>query len=239
MKKRSFAAVALSFFISMLMLGSAIGVPALTLAATSATATVSPGTNSAAVSGTITGYTAADSITFDYDLSSSSSTTYPNEITLTPNSSGAFTATISPLNPGTYSYNIYSGTTKLLANTGTFTISAAGGGNTGGNTGTGGSSSDISIQFQLKNPLGATGDLNTFLQNILKAMVLLLTPVVVIMVLYSGFLFVSARGNVEKLGDAKKALLYTLIGAAIVLGAQGFATILKNTVTCLAGAAGC
>ncbi len=102
------------------------------------------------------------------------------------------------------------------------------------------SSNDISIEFQLKNPLGdKTGDLNTFLQNILRAMVLLLTPVVVIMMLYSGFLFVSARGSAEELTKAKQALLYTLIGAAIVLGAEGFATILKNTVTCLAGSPGC
>ncbi len=102
-----------------------------------------------------------------------------------------------------------------------------------------GAAQDININFQLKNPLGSTGDLNTFLENILHALVLLLTPVVVIMLLYSGFLFVSARGNAEKLGEAKKALLYTLIGAAIVLGAQGIATVLSNTVTCLAGAAGC
>ncbi len=79
----------------------------------------------------------------------------------------------------------------------------------------------------------------TFLQNILKGIVLLLTPIVVIMMLYAGFLFVTAQGNAEKLGEAKKALLYTMIGAAIVLGAEGFATIIKNTVTCLGGANGC
>ncbi len=55
------------------------------------------------------------------------------------------------------------------------------------------------------------------------------------MLLYSGFLFVLARGNAEKLGEAKKALMYTLIGAAIVLGAKGLATIIENTVVNLAG----
>jgi hypothetical protein len=122
---------------------------------------------------------------------------------------------------------------------GTTTAGTAGTAGTATAGGTAGGTGDISIEFQIKNPLGETGDLNTFLANILKAIVLLLTPVVVIMMLYAGFLFVSAQGNAEKIGEAKKALLTTLAGAAIVLGAQGFAIILKNTVTCLAGAAGC
>lgn len=101
-------------------------------------------------------------------------------------------------------------------------------------------SNNISISFKLKNPLGSdTADLNTFLQNILKAIVMLITPVVVIMMIYSGFLFVTARGAAEELTKAKQALLYTLIGAAIVLGAQGIATLLKNTITCIAGSPGC
>ena len=89
------------------------------------------------------------------------------------------------------------------------------------------------ITFQVPNPLGSTGDLNTLIANILRAVVLLLTPVVTIMLLYSGFLFVTARGNAEELTKAKQALLYTLIGAAIVLGAQGLELVVQNTVTCL------
>jgi len=98
-----------------------------------------------------------------------------------------------------------------------------------------GDSGGAQINFHLDNPLGSnTGDLNTFLANILDAIVLLLTPVVTIMLLYSGFMFVTARGNKETLGTAKSALLYTLIGAAIVLGAKGLALVLQNTVKNLA-----
>ena len=95
------------------------------------------------------------------------------------------------------------------------------------------------LNFQLTNPIQGSNDLPTFVVTIAKGLVILLTPLVVIMVLYSGFLFVTARGNAEKLGSAKQALLYTLIGAAIVLGAQGFATIVQNTVGCLGGGTSC
>ncbi len=98
--------------------------------------------------------------------------------------------------------------------------------------------SEMKIDFHLENPLGSdTGDLNTFIANVLDAVVLLLSPVVVIMMLYSGLLFVLARGNVEEVGKAKNALLYTMIGAAIVLGAKGLALVIQNTVGCLAGGA--
>lgn len=99
--------------------------------------------------------------------------------------------------------------------------------------------SNLNLAFKLDNPIQGSTDLTSFVQTILKAAALLLTPVVVLMMLYSGFLFVIARGNAEKLGEAKQALLYTMIGAAVVLGAEGFATIIKSTVGCLAGGTGC
>lgn len=95
-------------------------------------------------------------------------------------------------------------------------------------------SSQLSTYLQLKNPLGnSTTDVPGFFQNILQGLVLLLTPVLVIMVIYSAFLFVSAQGNAEKLDEAKKAMLWTLVGAAIVLGAQGIATIMAHTANSL------
>ncbi len=86
------------------------------------------------------------------------------------------------------------------------------------------------LNITLQNPL-KTSTLDGFMVKVLDGVVLLLTPVVTIMMLYSGFLFVVARGNSEKLGDAKKALMYTLIGAAIILGAKGFATVIGNTIS--------
>ena len=56
---------------------------------------------------------------------------------------------------------------------------------------------------------------------------------VALAIIYSGFLFVAARGNSEKLTKAKDTLLYTIIGAAILLGAWAIATMISSTVLAL------
>ena len=100
--------------------------------------------------------------------------------------------------------------------------------------------STTALSFSVPNPLGtSTTTLDKVLSNVLDAIVLLLTPVITIMLLYCGFLFISAQGNVEKLGDAKRALMYTLIGAAVILGAKGLSLVLSNTITCLATTGSC
>ena len=88
---------------------------------------------------------------------------------------------------------------------------------------------DLSIK--IANPLGTTTDLNGFILKLLDGVVLLLTPVIVLMFLYTGFLFVKAQGAAEELTAAKQSLLYTLIGAALVLGAKGFAIVIAATVS--------
>jgi hypothetical protein len=54
--------------------------------------------------------------------------------------------------------------------------------------------------------------------------------IVVFFIIWSGFLFVSAQGNKTKLETAKKTFLYTIIGAAILLGAVVLANVIKGTV---------
>lgn len=53
-------------------------------------------------------------------------------------------------------------------------------------------------------------------------------PVVAVVLVYGGFLFVSARGNEQKLGEAKQAFYWAIIGAVLVLGAFVIAVALKN-----------
>ena len=86
------------------------------------------------------------------------------------------------------------------------------------------------LNINLDNPLGTTTDINGFIAKILDGMVILLTPVIVVMFLWTGFLFVQAQGNPEKLSAAKKSLLYTIIGAALVLGAKGFSLVIAATI---------
>jgi hypothetical protein len=49
-------------------------------------------------------------------------------------------------------------------------------------------------------------------------------------IIYCGFLFVTAQGNSEKLKKAKQALLYTIVGAALLLGSLVITRAIQGTV---------
>lgn len=57
--------------------------------------------------------------------------------------------------------------------------------------------------------------------------------IVVLMVIYAGFLFVTAQGNENKITDAKRAFTYAVIGALILLGAWVIANVIKETICAL------
>jgi hypothetical protein len=82
------------------------------------------------------------------------------------------------------------------------------------------------------NPLGTNAtDIPTFIQNLLVGVLKLGIPVVALAIIYSGFLFVFARGKEKKLTEAKDTLLWTIVGAAVLLGAWAIALMIQATVT--------
>lgn len=91
------------------------------------------------------------------------------------------------------------------------------------------------------NPLGnnvcsSNGTcLMNFLTSILKLVIQIGAVIVVLMLVYVGFLFVVAQGNESKLTTAKNALLWTVIGALVLLGAQAIASGIQATVQALGG----
>ncbi|MHB8651548.1 MAG: hypothetical protein ACYC8S_00175 [Minisyncoccota bacterium] len=104
--------------------------------------------------------------------------------------------------------------------------------NTSGNTITAGADSGSSCsagKVCIKNPT-PYADLMAFIKGILNALVRLLMPVIAFMFIYTGVLFVTAGGSEEKLKTAKQALLGTVIGAAIVLGAWALAVAIAATI---------
>ena len=54
--------------------------------------------------------------------------------------------------------------------------------------------------------------------------------VAVVMIMYAGFLFVTARGDSGQITKAKDALLYAVIGAAILLGASIISKAIEITI---------
>jgi hypothetical protein len=60
-------------------------------------------------------------------------------------------------------------------------------------------------------------------------------PVVVLYFLYAGWLYVSARGNPAKIKTAHEAFLYTVVGAALILGAFVISRLIIGTINSLGG----
>lgn len=86
---------------------------------------------------------------------------------------------------------------------------------------------------KILNPLTTTSTLPDLIKTILEGALKIGIPIVALAIIYCGFLFVFARGNPEKLTKARDALLYTLIGAAILLGAWAIAKMISATVLAL------
>lgn len=102
---------------------------------------------------------------------------------------------------------------------------ATGQGSQSGGIGTGGGG--------LVNPLG-TKDVKTFLMDILGIVTDIIGPVIVILMLvYVGFLFVTAQGVPGKISAAREMLLWTVVGALILLGAKAIALGIQATVDAL------
>lgn len=84
----------------------------------------------------------------------------------------------------------------------------------------------------LVNPIGA----NTFaelVKYIADAVTKIAIPFVVVFLIYAGFLFVSARGNEKQLTRAKEVFYWTIIGAAVVVGASALASAAVSFVQSL------
>lgn len=53
-------------------------------------------------------------------------------------------------------------------------------------------------------------------------------PIAVIVIIYSGILFMMAGGNEEKINQAKKTFFWALIGSAIIIIGSGFISLIKD-----------
>ncbi|MFZ2167354.1 MAG: pilin [Minisyncoccia bacterium] len=87
----------------------------------------------------------------------------------------------------------------------------------------------------LKNPLKSGTSLSGFLNSILDFVIRIGTIAIILMLVFVGYKFVVAQGAPGKIEEAKKMLLWTVIGALILLGAKAISTAIQATVTALGG----
>jgi hypothetical protein len=84
--------------------------------------------------------------------------------------------------------------------------------------------------ISLQNPL-SSDTLFGLLQAIIDGILLPIGGVLAVLAfIYSGFLYVTAQGNESKLATAHKALLYSAVGTAVLLGSWVIAKVLETTI---------
>lgn len=83
----------------------------------------------------------------------------------------------------------------------------------------------------IPNPLGETKTIAGFITLLLDTLLPIASLLAVFFLIYSGFLMVMSGGNEEKLGKAKNAFLWTIIGIAVLLGAKLISTVICGTIS--------
>ena len=85
-----------------------------------------------------------------------------------------------------------------------------------------------STSLNISNPLGGTSDITTLVKNIINFLIILAVPITAILIVYAGFLYITSAGNDEKVKTAQKALIWAIIGFAIILVASSVPTIIEK-----------
>ncbi len=89
------------------------------------------------------------------------------------------------------------------------------------------------VSATIPNPTGAT-TLMALITDILEKIVMPIAAVgVVVWIIWAGFQFVLAQGNPTEIGKAKQNLLWSLVGAGILLGAVAISKVLTSTIDVL------
>jgi ABC-type multidrug transport system permease subunit len=88
----------------------------------------------------------------------------------------------------------------------------------------------------LDNPLAGPDNIFDLVYVILNGFILPIASIVIVFfIIYSGFLFVTARGDVGKIDHAKEMLKYVVIGAAVLLGSWAIAAAIGGTICQITG----
>lgn len=85
------------------------------------------------------------------------------------------------------------------------------------------------IKFKWESFIAPTS-IEDLLLAALNVFIVVATPIVVLYIIYAGFLYVTAKGNAEQVQQATRALTYAIIGGVIIIGATAIAAIVSGVV---------
>jgi hypothetical protein len=90
---------------------------------------------------------------------------------------------------------------------------------------------DFNVTINPPNP--SLTSVEAFIVAILDFVTVVAIPIIVLAIIYAGFLYVTARGNAQQTEQATRALTYAIIGAVLVLGAVALSEVIKNLISSL------
>lgn len=93
----------------------------------------------------------------------------------------------------------------------------------------------VSGSATIENPLGTGKTITVLIADILKIIAQFGAIVCVFFIIYAGFLFIKAQGDPAELTKAKSVLLWSVVGAAVLLGASVIADLIRGTVNSVLG----
>jgi SNF family Na+-dependent transporter len=94
-----------------------------------------------------------------------------------------------------------------------------------------GSGGNPGVNVSLTNPFSKANSLFQLLDQVINNILLPIGGVLAVLAfIYSGFLYVMAQGKETEIAKAHRALLYTSIGTAVLLGSWALAQVIENTI---------
>lgn len=81
--------------------------------------------------------------------------------------------------------------------------------------------------IEIQNPL-QSDDFEVIIDNVIDFIFKIAIPLVPLMIIYAGLLFVTAGGNISQIDQAKKIIVWTAVGLAIVLLSKGIYLMIKQ-----------
>lgn len=116
-------------------------------------------------------------------------------------------------------------------NTGSSNQTTVTGGGQAPNTGSGNPASNRDTQL-LQNPL-KFNSITELIDAILDIIAIIAVPIIILFIIISGFKYVMANGNEQKVGEATRALTWAVVGGVIILAASVLIDVIQATVEAL------
>jgi len=87
----------------------------------------------------------------------------------------------------------------------------------------------VFAQNKLVNPTPRYGTMYDFIMALLEIVLLIGLPMIVIALIFAGFILVTAGGDEKKIATGKMVIVWTFVGGMIILGAKVIAELIRGT----------